>query len=47
MNESKYPLYIAKERKEMFYLMTAFVYPVVVHWMEGEIAQLVHHEGSF
>ena len=25
---------------------TAFVTPVVEHWLEREIAQLVHHEGS-
>ena len=46
-----------KERKEMFYLTThsqqrqdntyhGFVIPVVEHWLEREIAQRVHHEGS-
>ena len=25
---------------------TAFVTPVVEHWLEREIAQWVHHEGS-
>ena len=25
---------------------TAFVTPVVEHWLEPEIAQWVHHEGS-
>ena len=25
---------------------TAFVTPVVEHWLEQEITQLVHHEGS-
>ena len=25
---------------------TAFVTPVVEHWLEGEISQWVHHEGS-
>ena len=25
----------------------AFVKPVVEHWLEREIAQWVHHEGSF
>ena len=25
---------------------TAFVTPVVEHWLEQEIAQWVHHEGS-
>ena len=25
---------------------TAFVTPVMEHWLEQEIAQLVHHEGS-
>ena len=25
---------------------TAFVTPVVVHWLEPEIAQCIHHEGS-
>ena len=25
---------------------TAFVSPVVEHWLEREIAQWVHHEGS-
>ena len=25
---------------------TAFVTPVVEHWLDGEIAQWVHHEGS-
>ena len=24
---------------------TAFVTPVVVHWLEREIAQWIHHEG--
>ena len=26
---------------------TAFVTPIVEHWLEQEIAQLVHHEGSY
>ena len=26
--------------------ITAFVTPVVEHWLEREIAQWVHHEGS-
>ena len=25
---------------------TAFVTPVVEHWLEGDIAQWIHHEGS-
>ena len=36
-------------RKEMVYLTTHsthFVTPVVEHWLEWEIAQWVHHEGS-
>ena len=41
---SKGSLYPPSHRQDNTY--TAFVTPVVEHWMEWEIAQWVHHEGS-
>ena len=36
----------AKDHKDRISHSTAFVTPVVEHWLEREIAQWVHHEGS-
>ena len=37
-------LYVSSHRQNNTY--TAFVTPVMEHWLEREISQWVHHEGS-
>ena len=39
-------LLYAPSHRQGIALTTAFVTPVVEHWLEREIAQCVHHEGS-
>ena len=42
---TRYPFYLHHPTNNIVYT-TTFVIPIVVHWLEREIAKWVHHEGS-
>ena len=45
LSDQQQDLYASSHSQDNTY-HTAFVIPVVVHWLEREIAQWVHHGGS-